>query len=158
MKPQLTVVPTQPADDDDDDTDTFDPDRDLDVNFKPVNQADDTTAPTSIPTAPGRTTGAGAPVKKARAQRSNANTAAQTTDDTDEKKNLPWDHPDHPLNDPARQVSPTNPPVPVAEFVPQAAPTASETSGEDLADNATPQTDNTDKDPDHDDTDADTDH
>ena len=158
VKPQLTVVPTQPADDDDDDTDTFDPDRDLDVNFKPVNQADDTTAPTSIPTAPGRTTGAGAPVKKARAQRSNANTAAQTTDDTDEKKNLPWDHPDHPLNDPARQVSPTNPPVPVAEFVPQAAPTASETSGEDLADNATPQTDNTDKDPDHDDTDADTDH
>ena len=94
------------------------------MNFKPITHAagtDDAAAPV----AQQKTT---APAGKKRAKKASTNTDSSVTD----PKNLPWDHPDHPLNDPARQPSPTNPAVPVAEFVPQAAPTTGGDAGDDL--------------------------
>ena len=145
VAPKLTVVNTNTAQDTDatDDAATtdaaFDPDRDLDVNFKPINH--DADADTD---APNNTAAPKTPVTKRakRAQKKATTTTKSNNNDKTDPKNLPWDHPDHPLNDPARQPSPTNPAVPVAEFVPQAAPTDSDDAGDDLTGN-TSTTDNT---------------
>lgn len=167
VTPQFTVVvdntATNSAADTDADADTFDPDRDLDVNFKPVggsathNDDADTMTTASNQQITGAARGArdgkGATSGKKNTASSKKNTASgkQSADQaSDDAKNLPWDHPDHPLNDPARRVSPTNPAVPVAEFVPQTAPTASGNDGNNVADDITNTTDNS-KDADHDD-------
>lgn len=126
VSPKLTVVNNDDSSNDDVDDAGFDPDRDLDVNFKPITHATGTDD-----AAAAATSNAAAPVaqqKTKRAKKASTNTDSSVTD----PKNLPWDHPDHPLNDPARQPSPTNPAVPVAEFVPQAAPTTGGDAGDDL--------------------------
>ena len=161
VAPKLTVVNTNTAQNTPatsnatTDDASFDPDRDLDVNFKPINHDADADTDASDNTAAPKT-----PVTK-RAKRAQKKATTATNNDTNDKtdpKNLPWDHPDHPLNDPARQPSPTNPAVPVAEFVPQAAPTDSDDAGDDLTGNTSTTdtiTDVNDKDNNDDGTDAD---